>query len=239
MARGVFVVGTDTGVGKTTVSLALVHAFTSAGRRLAVMKPCETGNGDDAARLLAATGRRLDAQLVNPYRFPLPAAPEIAARRAGLRIELGVIHQAYEALSRDADLTLVEGAGGLLVPLADGLTIADLILRLDLPVLIVARTQLGTINHTLLTAEVARRRGLRVLGVIFSELRRAPRSSSGGTGGPFDDETVATIARFGELPSFGVLPWLSPALRSDGPRLAALARAHLRIDELLEALYSS
>ena len=228
MTRGFFVVGTDTGVGKTTVATGLVRAFADRGQKIAVMKPCETGDGDDAARLIAASGRSLDPQLVNPYRFPLPAAPEIAARRAGARIELGLIERAYRTLSGEADLTVVEGAGGLLVPLLGGVTIADLIARLDLPVLIVARTQLGSINHTLLTAEVARRRGLRVLGVVFSRISRKA--------GPEESETVATIVRHGELRSFGVLPWLSGPVRADLARLAAQVRSHVQLDGLLKTL---
>src|SRR5262245_32992225 len=125
--RGLFVVGTDTGVGKSTFAVGLTAALAAAGKRVAAMKPCETGEGDDARRLRAASGRRLDASLVNPYRFALPAAPEVAARRAGRRIELGVIVDAYRKLARDAEWTIVEGAGGLLVPLAPGVTLADLI----------------------------------------------------------------------------------------------------------------
>lgn len=228
MGKGLFVVGTDTAVGKTTVSIALVHAFSRMGQRVTVMKPCETGEGDDAARLIEATGRTLDARQVNPYRFSLPAAPEIAARHAGARIELGVIQSAFDALSQDAELALVEGAGGLLVPLSGGVTIADLATRLDLPLLIVARTQLGTINHTLMTAEIARRRGLRLLGVVFSRVRRAI--------GPEEAETVGTIVRHGELRSFGVLPWLARNVRTDGNRLAELAKEHLHLEALLKLI---
>src|SRR5262245_43374770 len=113
------------------------------------MKPCETGDGDDAQRLLAASGRAPDPPLVSPYRFALPAAPEVAARRESRRIELPVIVDAYRQLASDAEWTIVEGAGGLLVPLAQGMTLADLIAQLELPIVIVARTRLGTINHTL------------------------------------------------------------------------------------------
>jgi len=225
MGRGLFISGTDTGVGKTLVSVGLTAALANAGRRVAAMKPCETGEGDDAARLVAATGRALDRALTNPYRFPLPAAPEIAARRAGARIELGRIDTAYRTLAADAELTIVEGAGGLLVPLAGALTIADLVARLDLPLLIVARTRLGTINHTLLTAEVARRRGLRLLGVIFSRTERAM--------GEEESETISTIVRHGELRSFGVLPFLATAVREDTVALAKSFSSHIEVDRLI------
>ena len=228
MSQGLFLAGTDTGVGKTTIAVGLCAAWAARGHRVAAMKPCETGGGDDAARLLQATGRALDLAQVNPYRFALAAAPEVAARSENARIELSRIEAAYRALDLDADFTLVEGAGGLLVPLAGGLTIADLIQRLDLPLLLVARTCLGTINHTLLSAEIARRRGLRLLGVVFSRVQRSI--------GPEERETVSTIVRHGELRSFGVLPFLSAAGRASAAKLGAAVETHLQIDRLLDTV---
>lgn len=223
--KGVFVVGTDTGVGKTTVSVGMVAALAERGLRVAAMKPCETGGGDDAARLLLATGRDLDPSLVNPYRFPLPAAPEVAAREAGVQIELDHIAACHDRLRADADFVWVEGAGGLLVPFAPGVTTAELIARLALPALVVARTRLGTINHTLLTIEVIRRRGLPLLGVVFCQ--------SQPDVGPEEHATIETILAHGALRSFGLLPWL-PAEQHDAGSLAAHVRRHLAIDALLE-----
>ena len=228
MGRGLFISGTDTGVGKTLVSVGLTATLVQAGRRVAAMKPCETGEGDDATRLAKATGRALDPALSNPYRFALAAAPEISARREGVRIELGRIDTAYRALASDAEYTIVEGAGGLLVPLAGALTIADLVARLDLPLLLVARTRLGTINHTLLSAEVARRRGLRLVGVIFSRTERAI--------GAEESETISTIVRHGELRSFGVLPYLPSAVRDDTRALAKSFSTHIEVERLLATL---
>jgi dethiobiotin synthetase len=224
-ARGVFVVGTDTGVGKTTFAIGLVAALVGRGLRVAAMKPCETGDGDDAARLVAATGRALDPALACPYRFELPAAPEVAARRQGAIIDLDRLDSAFQTLASDADFTVVEGAGGLLVPLTAEATYAELVKRLALPVVLVARTQLGTINHTLLTAEVARHRGLEVLGVVFSRTVRHV--------GPEEDETVETIVQHGGLRSFGVLPFLSATTRKDAQRLAIAVGDHLALDALL------
>jgi dethiobiotin synthetase len=163
-----FVTATDTGVGKTFVACALARAAVRRGLRVSVLKPCETGDGDDGERLLHAAGRPLDPALVRPYRFALPASPEAAARAEGVTIDVDRIVAAYEALTADADLVLVEGAGGLLVPVAPGVLMADLAARLALPLLVVARASLGTVNHTLLTIEAARRRQLRVAGIIFS-----------------------------------------------------------------------
>jgi dethiobiotin synthetase len=230
MGKGFFVVGTDTGVGKTTISVGLCAAFAERGVRMAAMKPCETGTGDDAQRLLQATGRELDLSLVNPYRFPLPAAPEVAAKQVNVSIELAPLEAAYRALAKDADLTLVEGAGGLLVPLADGVTMADFVLRLALPVLLVARTRLGTINHSLLSIEVLRQRGLPILGVIFSRTRRQI--------GPEEGDTIETIVRHAKVRSFGMLPFLSPTARTDTMKIAAAIEKSIAVDELLTALRS-
>jgi dethiobiotin synthetase len=223
--RGLFIVGTDTGVGKTTFSVGLCGALAARGLRVAAMKPCETGGGDDAARLIAATGRALDPALCNPYRFALPAAPEVAARADGTRIEVARIEDAYRALAADADWTIVEGAGGLLVPLDETHSFADLIARLALPVIVVARTRLGTINHTLLTVEALRRRGLTLAGVVFS---RAQRSV-----GPEEGETVETIVRHGQLRALGLLPFLSPTARKSLPRLCDAVRQHVDLDQLI------
>jgi dethiobiotin synthetase len=195
--KGLFVTATDTGVGKTTVSCALLSAW-SRSHRVAAMKPCETGGGDDAERLMAACARRLDPSLVRPYAFPLPASPEAAAAQAGAPyVDIGNIRSCFAQLGDEAELVLVEGAGGLLVPIDPTRTMADLAAALELPLLIVARPSLGTINHTLLTVEAARARGLTVLGVVFS------RADSHV--GPEEPWTPSQIGRHGRVRLFGTL----------------------------------
>jgi dethiobiotin synthetase len=190
--KGLFVTATDTGVGKTTVSCALLSAWRRLGRRVAAMKPCETGGGDDAERLIAACGRPLNPSLVRPYAFPLPASPEAAAAAAGAPyVDIGNIRNGLAQLSDEAELVLVEGAGGLLVPIDPTHTMADLAAGLELPLLIVARPSLGTVNHTLLTVEAARARGLSVVGIVFS--RAEPRV------GPEEPWTPSQIARHGRV----------------------------------------
>jgi dethiobiotin synthetase len=221
--RGLFVTGTDTGVGKTMVARALAGAAARRGLRVAVMKPCETGDGDDAERLIAATGRPLDLELVRPYRFSVPASPEVAAEAAGETIEIRRIEQAFAQLSADADLTIVEGAGGLLVPLGSGLFMADLAARLRLPVVIVSRPSLGTVNHTLLTIEAARRRDLRILGVIFS---RAVASN-----GADESSNPSAIARYGNIPIIGSLPIIFNDIH-----LLDIAEHYLNMENILRAI---
>ena len=173
----IFVTGTDTGVGKTAVACAIARAARRAGLRVRALKPVETGcarGADgalvpaDALALAAAAGDDAPLERLCPWRLELPAAPEVAAAAAGESLALAPIAEALAAARKDADLVLVEGAGGLLVPVFPGLDMAGLAARLDLPVLVVARAALGTINHTLLTLEAARARRLRVLGVAVS-----------------------------------------------------------------------
>jgi dethiobiotin synthetase len=223
--KKLFVTGTDTGVGKTMVSCALLAAFSRRGLTVAAMKPCETGDGDDAERLIAASGRPLPFSEVSPFRFPLPASPEVAARAAGGRVELSTIERCYRALFSDADFMLVEGAGGLLVPLGPDGDMADLARALELPLLVVARPSLGTVNHTLLTLEAGRRRGLAIAGVIFS--RTQPPA------GPDEPTNPEAIATHGRTEIFGTLPRLES---SDPAALAEAAEEHLALDRLLERL---
>jgi dethiobiotin synthetase len=193
--KAYFVTGTDTGVGKTTISVGILSALRTRGKRVAALKPVETGcdpDPCDALALQAATGQPAPPVL---YRFALPVAPAVAARRAGVRIELETIRQ---AMPRDVDLLLVEGAGGLLVPYTDDLLAADLARVLELPLLIVARASLGTINHTLLTIFEARRRGLTIAGVILNRVVAAR--------GADEDDNASEIERLASVPILGTVP---------------------------------
>jgi dethiobiotin synthetase len=171
-ARGCFVSGTDTGVGKTVVGRTLVAALRARGVDVGVLKPIETGVGAagpaDALALRAAAGVNDPLDAICPQRFALPAAPTVAAAAEGRRVDLDAVQQAFEAIAARRDFTLVEGAGGLLVPAAEGVTMADLAARFGLPLLVVARAALGTINHTLLTLEAAAARKLELVGVVIS-----------------------------------------------------------------------
>jgi dethiobiotin synthetase len=171
-AAGIFVTGTDTGVGKTLVSCALIAGFRKSGLKVGAMKPVETGVGKDgpldAIALRAAAGLADPLETICPQQFALPAAPNVAARAENREVDLGAIDAAYERVTRERDLTIVEGAGGLLVPIRDDWTMAELARRLELPLLIVARASLGTINHTSLTLAVAASKKLPVLGVVIS-----------------------------------------------------------------------
>lgn len=172
MITGVFVTGTDTGVGKTVVSCALARALRAAGRDVGVLKPAETGvppEGPlDALELIRAAGVADPLEDVCPVQLALPAAPTVAAAAENTRVDLDVIRAAWERLRKRHEIMIVEGAGGLLVPLADECTMADFAAELELPLVVVARAALGTINHTLLTLEAIEQRRLPLAGVVIS-----------------------------------------------------------------------
>ncbi len=174
---GIFITGTDTGVGKTHVAAAIARMLKKCGIDVGVMKPAETGcrirSGflvpSDALRLMKAAGVRDRLDLVNPYRFSRPLAPSVAAVLQGKRISPQKVIKAYGELSRRHDFVIVEGAGGIMVPLRDRYSFLDLAADLGLPVLVIARPNLGTINHTLLTIAALQQRQLNVCGVIMND----------------------------------------------------------------------
>jgi dethiobiotin synthetase len=171
---GLFITGTDTSVGKTTITATLAAWMKSRGTNVGVMKPVETGVGhddaplSDAEFLIAAAGVDDPLDLVCPYRLQTPASPLQAGWREGRSFNLNLIMEKFRILANRREFLLVEGVGGLLAPIAEDFFPADLAGRMGLPLLIVARLSLGTINHTLLTVEAAKRRGLRVHGVLFN-----------------------------------------------------------------------
>jgi dethiobiotin synthetase len=205
-ARGYFVTGTDTGVGKTVVACALVRALRVAGRDVGVMKPAETGVGPDGPldALALRTAARVDDALeeICPVQLALPAAPSVAAADEGTGVDLARVRKTFDALAARHETMVVEGAGGLLVPLAEGFTMADLAAELGLPVLLVARAALGTINHTLLSLEAIEARGLALAGVVVSH-----------AGGPLSDADARNLAALRDALGarlLGEIPPLAP-----------------------------
>jgi dethiobiotin synthetase len=175
--KGLFITGTDTGVGKTTIAAGLAQWFRRRGRAVRVSKPVATGAqlrgerwvSEDTQRLAAASGLQEDWEAITAWSFPEPVAPPVAARRHGVHLTLLEIVRAIRQQSRPDSVLLVEGIGGLLCPLTETETVADLAGVLDLPLVIVTRRSLGTLNHTLLTLEAAKLRGLNVAGVVINE----------------------------------------------------------------------
>lgn len=179
--RGIFVTGTDTGVGKTISAATLARLLRANGVNVGVMKPVTSGCSEvdgeliseDAVLLCEAAGVS-NSDDVAPYRLREAVAPAEAAKIDGVRIEFERIKESYQRLSAIYDYIIVEGAGGLMVPLSGGLLVADLARELDLPLLVVARPDLGTINHTVLTCFAAQQMGLSVAGVIINGMPKNP-----------------------------------------------------------------
>lgn len=203
MPRGLFVTGTDTGVGKTLVSCALLHCAARRGLRPVPYKPVETGcdpEPQDARTLWSAAGQPAPLDLVCPFAVRLPAAPLLAARAEGVTLTEEDLARGAERLSAHGDFLLVEGAGGLLVPYAPEVTAADLAARLQLPVLVVGRSALGTINHTALTVMEIRRRGLTLAGIILSQGTPRP--------GPQEYGNLELVFAVCGVRPLGTLPYL-------------------------------
>jgi dethiobiotin synthetase len=165
-----FVTGTDTGVGKTQASVALLQALRAQGRRCVGMKPVSAGGDEDALALRAASSVSVSAELDNPYRLQAPLSPHIAAAREGVAIDVALLRERFAALQERADAVVVEGAGGFCVPLTDTLTGADLAAALRLPVILVVGLRLGCLNHALLTHEAIAARGLKLAGWIANHI---------------------------------------------------------------------
>jgi len=176
--HGFFVTGTDTAVGKTLVTCALLHAYAAQGQRAIGMKPVAAGAvegpdgllNEDVSQILAASNVAAPRSLVNPYCFRLPVAPHIAARDAGVDIDLHRIQRAYDELVMLGDKVIVEGVGGVCVPLSETEDTMDLALRLKLPMLLVVGMRLGCLNHALLTASVIRACGLTLAGWVANHI---------------------------------------------------------------------
>jgi len=203
--RGVFITGTDTGIGKTTASCALLHALLARRLRAVGMKPVASGcertsagwRNDDALRLLAASDPQPDYALVNPYALPDPTAPELAARDLGIAIELDPLRAAFDALAASSDMVVVEGVGGWAAPLSASLDQVDLARAFEIPVLLVVGLRLGCISHARLTARAIRADGLHLVGwignAVDADFRRC-------------EETIAILDRVIDAPRLGLLP---------------------------------
>lgn len=221
MKRSFYVTGTDTGVGKSLASAALLHALRLRGLRAVGMKPVASGceytaqgwQNDDALMLQAASAPRPDYADVNPYAFPLPLAPELAAADAGVELALAPIAQAYARLAAQADWVVVEGVGGWASPLSATLDQVDLVRALDLPVLLVVGLRLGCLNHARLTARAIAADGVRLIGWIGSDVDPAMARS---------DDNFALLQQRLSIPCWGRLPF------SASPDARALA-VHLHV----------
>lgn len=208
MKQGFFITGTDTGIGKTLVSCALLHAFSVRGHTVVGMKPVaagrdnENGKWADVEALIAASTVAAPREWVNPYALMPPIAPHIAAQQAGIEIDLAVIQQACLELQNLAEVVIVEGVGGFLVPLSAQHNGADLAKALGLPVILVVGMRLGCLNHALLTAQAIQAAGLTLAGWVAN--RVDPNML-------IFEENVRALEQRLDYPLLGVLPFEAEA----------------------------
>ena len=208
-SSGLFITGTDTGVGKTLITAGLASALQKQGVDVTVMKPfsCgESGKGD-VDYFIEKLGLTDSRKLLNPFHCKLPLAPSVAAKLTGKKMDVRQAVSAYNELSRRHEITLVEGVGGVMVPLTQKLSVLDFIERLNIPVIVVARAGLGTINHTLLTVEALRSRRAKILGIVMN----------GFTGkGQAEKTNPDEIERLTKLPILARVPYRKTYSKNPG-----------------------
>lgn len=230
--KGLFITGTDTGVGKTVVGGALAVALQSHGLNVGVMKPAESGCHrnecgslvpEDAIFLRAAAHSQDPLHLINPYAFEKPLAPALAAELENVEIRLETIVSAYSALAASHDVVLVEGAGGILAPLTAETRMLDLACVLGLPIIIVAKNVLGVINHADLAVRIANGSNVNVVGIVLNNTSSQTDAST--------STNAASLQRWVSAPYLGEIPYL-PTLSPDA--LLQMAGKYLKLDNLLK-----
>ena len=202
---GYFITGTDTGVGKTCVSLALMRAFKLQDNKVAGMKPVSAGcirtdkglRNDDAIQLQNESSIEIPYSSVNPYAYEPPIAPHIAAQEAGEKIELDTITACYNEIAKQSDIVIVEGAGGWLVPISGTETMADVAVRLQLPVILVVGMQLGCLNHALLSVASIKASELTLAGWIANHASKHMEKSQ---------KNIDSLTHRISAPLLGVIP---------------------------------
>lgn len=229
MTQGYFVTGTDTGIGKTWSTVALMQYFKNQGKKVIGMKPVASGcdeldgqlRNEDALLLQKHASIALPYQEINPYAFAMPVSPHIAAEKAGVEIELDSILDKYQQLEKKADIVLVEGVGGWLVPLNAHQSVADLAGTLGLPIIIVVGVRLGCINQAKLTFAAIQQTGLKCHGWIASCVEQDMLML---------DENIQTLSQSTEIPLLAVFPYadkLDPEYLSH--RFSSGVYANLRV----------
>lgn len=214
MANALFITGTDTGVGKTHVSVSLVKALVKHGLRVAVMKPIASGSeqtadglrNEDAVALMEASNIHVPYATVNPYCFEPAISPHIAAEEARIAVDIGVIKDRFEALASNADFTVVEGAGGWYAPLSGTQSMADLPSSLQIPALLVVGVRLGCLNHARLSKEAINAKGVEFAGWVANCIDPALQRAA---------ENLATLERLLGSEPLAVFPSVTPMAHPD------------------------
>jgi len=234
----IFVTGTDTGIGKTVISSA-VSAFFSLRKQInvGVMKPFECGLSKtdkdllpwDAICLREASGSNDDLNIISPYTLEAPVAPEVAAMLEHVDLDINLVDKIFQSLKKSHDLLVIEGAGGVLVPIRDNFFFIDLIQKWNVPTLVVSRLGLGTINHTLLTVHLLKKRGIKVLGVILND-------TIGLDDVPTQTNPAILRKYLLDVPILGIFPHVKDLIKGnvDREHMADILAKNIDTDALLE-----
>lgn len=230
--KGIFVTGTDTGVGKTLVTAGLVAALRKRGINAGIMKPvhtgCKTINGrlipEDSLLLSKAAAVDDPIELITPYMFREPVAPYTAAKKTNTVIDMGRIIKSFNTLCKRHDFMVVEGIGGIMVPLTKDVYVADLIKKLCLPAIIVTRPDLGTINHTMLTINCMKDKKIPITGIVINYSRKIRATLA-------EKSCPETLERLSGIPVIGVIPYIS--VDEPARKYSFQGRAFQRLIDLL------
>ncbi len=209
MSKGFFITGTDTGVGKTVIAAAVIRAIHAMGTSVCGMKPVETGCSrtgntlypSDGMFLKKVAGMQENINQITPYCYETPVAPSLASEREGREVGIDDILEKFYNLLQSYHAVVVEGVGGILVPIGKDYFVIDLIKDLGLPVIIVARPTLGTLNHTLLTVNCALKEGIRVAGIVINFTRRSEGTVPEST-------NPLVLQQLSPVPVLGLFPFL-------------------------------
>ena len=207
-AKGFFVTGTDTGVGKTLISGGIAHILHGAGKKVGVFKPVASGCrrdfdglvNSDAEFLRACSHCDFDLEVINPVRYLAPAAPIVCEEHEGRQVDFVAIETAYNKIAAGSDVMIVEGIGGIRVPISPGVDVIELAQAFDLPLIIVTRPDLGTINHTLLTIDAARNAGLAIAGLVIS-------GYNAESAGLAEETLPEVLEEWGQVPVLSIIPY--------------------------------
>lgn len=204
MGKCIFITGTDTDVGKTVITACIASALLRKGQKVAVYKPVQCGNllkgkikSPDLALVKNLSGISEDC-LFNDYSFKFASSPHLAAELENKKVNINLIKKYYKKRAKEFDYVLIEGAGGLIVPLTRNYTVLDLIKELSVPALVVARAGLGTINHTSLTINVLKAKNIKIMGIIMNYFK----------GGKIEENNKKIITQLNNIPIIGVVPFL-------------------------------
>jgi dethiobiotin synthetase len=234
--KGLFITGTDTGVGKTFVAAGLARCLRDRGFAPGVIKPVETGcalrNGKriprDGSFLKHMAGATEPIEEIVPYRLSAPLAPQVAAERDGIRIQTRRLQRAFRTISSRHPFTLVEGAGGILVPVTRNATMVDLMKQFELPVLLVSRIGLGTLNHTLLTLFYLAQHKIPVTGIVFNDPDGCRDLSA--------RSNPATLKQWSSVPILGNIPYAKGLrmTRNFGEKIARRLDRYVQVDTIIK-----